>query len=289
MKFQSLFFLFFISTSYSQVHLSNFDLESWNGNDPVDWYYDFGHGAGMQYGTLNWFQDLGEPLSTFVETDQAAGGTGSSAKLISVLTQGQLVNQNVPAIPGHIMKWTAYTEKPTMMTFDYWAKPIGEDFAAVYAEFYDLDTVLVGKGEVYFTEETSAWQKYYLPIDWFEGEVAYMHITCVSSVLPENIQENSILYVDNFELINTLIVESIEKSALLIFPNPTENQLTVSNIGACTKLTCFDISGKLIFEQDVNEQELILDVTSLKGGKYILEFTFEGKKERRFFQKNSRM
>lgn len=285
MKLLIYFFSFSLFPLFSQVHLTNFDLEEWNGNEPVDWYYDFGHGAGMQYGTLNWFQDLGEPLSTFIETDQAAGGAGSSARLVSVLTQGQLATQGVPAIPGHIMKWTAYSEKPMSMAFDYWVKPLGEDFAAVYVEFYDLDTNLVGKGEVYFTEETSDWQRYYLPIDWFDGDVAYMHITCISSVLPENIQENSILLVDNFELVSSLTVSEVMSNHISIFPIPTVNELFIRNIGTSSSVKCYTYEGKFLFEKSLEEDSFSLNVSDLTSGKYILEFSNDQKKERRFFVK----
>lgn len=93
---------------------------------------------------------MGEPLSTFEETENPAGRIGSSVYMVSVETQGTLKESGVTAIPGHLMRWEDYTKRPVRFSYDYIVNPLTVDMGAVYIEFFDTDSNLVGKGEVYY-------------------------------------------------------------------------------------------------------------------------------------------
>ena len=64
---------------------------------------------------------------------------------------------------------------------------------------------------------------------------------------------------------------------LLVFPNPVENYLTVSNVSSPVKISLFDIHGRMVF-QCVNDG-LPVDLSSLKKGVYVVSIRDKGKIE----------
>ena len=288
-KFFSASLLFLTLQASAQVQeLQNMDLESWQNGDPTHWLLDFGHGAGPQGGTLNWYHSLGEPLSTFEETSNPAGGTGSSARLVSVITESVLKDANVPAIPGHLMRWESYNLRPIRFSYDYIAKPLEGDFGAVYIEFFNADTTLIGKGEVYYLSETHEWQRETQTIDWLsEEQVSYMRITCVSSVLESDIKAGSELWVDNFEIEQeSLSTNEPQQVELTIFPNPASDYIQYTSEREINQIVIYDITGK---EKDVliNYTDNSINISNLPDGKYIISFATGDKTIRRFFMKRN--
>jgi hypothetical protein len=72
---------------------------------------------------------------------------------------------------------------------------------------------------------------------------------------------------------------------LSIFPIPTVNELFIRNIGTSSSVKCYTYEGKFLFEKSLEEDSFSLNVSDLTSGKYILEFSNDQKKERRFFVK----
>ena len=286
-KLTIILFTLLLLTSHSQ-DLTNMDLENWNNGNPTDWLLDFGHGAGPQAGTLNWFSDLGEPFSTFEETENPAGGTGSSAYMVSVETQGTLKESGVLAIPGHLMRWESYNLRPIRFSYDYIAKPLEGDFGAVYIEFFNADTTLIGKGEVYYLSETQEWQRETQTIDWLtEEDVSYMRITCVSSVLDTDIKVGSELWIDNFEIEQeSLSTNELKTVDLNIFPNPASEFIQYSSELTIKQIIIYEITGK---EKKalINYENNTINISDLPNGKYIIAFVTGDKTIRRFFMKKN--
>ncbi|PKB44148.1 putative secreted protein (Por secretion system target) [Cellulophaga sp. RHA19] len=72
-------------------------------------------------------------------------------------------------------------------------------------------------------------------------------------------------------------------SAIKVYPNPTQNYVTVSNIKAGQELIIYDFSGNVIFKKVANSSAETLDTSGLKPGKYII--SIQGKKGIQFIKK----
>jgi hypothetical protein len=81
----------------------------------------------------------------------------------------------------------------------------------------------------------------------------------------------------NIVSINTLRVSSILNSPINLYPNPAENFVTISNIPNGGILKINDANGKTVFENQINSNELIVNVSNLSNGIYSVIIEFEGK------------
>ena len=61
---------------------------------------------------------------------------------------------------------------------------------------------------------------------------------------------------------------------LQVYPNPANNYLNIASDKMLNAVTIFDFSGKkLIYKNDLSNQENILDLSSLKKGVYFIQLT----------------
>jgi uncharacterized repeat protein (TIGR03803 family) len=81
----------------------------------------------------------------------------------------------------------------------------------------------------------------------------------------------------NIVSINTLSVSSILNSPINLYPNPAENFVTISNIPNGGILKINDANGKTVFENQINSNELIVNVSNYSNGIYSVIIEFEGK------------
>ena len=72
-------------------------------------------------------------------------------------------------------------------------------------------------------------------------------------------------------------------SAIKVYPNPTQDYITVSNINAGQELVIYDFSGNVVFKKVASSSDETLDTSSLKSGKYII--TIQGKESIQFIKK----
>ena len=75
-------------------------------------------------------------------------------------------------------------------------------------------------------------------------------------------------------------IEKIESSQVMIYPNPVVNEFNINileQIGAIRSnklsLNLIDASGKIMFTQDITEQQTTFDVRNLSSGVYIIEIS----------------
>lgn len=70
------------------------------------------------------------------------------------------------------------------------------------------------------------------------------------------------------------IPNTIESESELFkpYPNPTNNKLTINNTANKT-IKVFDLKGKVLFEQNVVENQLTIDVSSFVSGMYYIQIT----------------
>lgn len=80
-----------------------------------------------------------------------------------------------------------------------------------------------------------------------------------------NVEFKSIV-IDNSVVLSN---ESFEKSGFTIFPNPANDQITISAINSFAKVILYNVLGKKVLESSNNSN--ILDVSSLNSGIYLVK------------------
>lgn len=71
--------------------------------------------------------------------------------------------------------------------------------------------------------------------------------------------------------------KDINRSSILIFPNPASKGVTISGSEAIDKLTVYTISGEIVLDKVVdNKKEVYLNTESLKEGQYLLKISILG-------------
>lgn len=60
----------------------------------------------------------------------------------------------------------------------------------------------------------------------------------------------------------------ISKNNLLIYPNPTSTNFTVSAVNTLQNVQLVDITGKILMDKQVNDLQVLLDVSEIKPGVY---------------------
>ncbi len=74
-------------------------------------------------------------------------------------------------------------------------------------------------------------------------------------------------------------------STLLMYPNPTDKNLTVSSDQPIDRFEILDLQGRMLFTFDPNSESFNVDVSSLNSGLYILHlFTEHGQIMKKFFK-----
>lgn len=65
-------------------------------------------------------------------------------------------------------------------------------------------------------------------------------------------------------------IPEMERGTFSLFPNPVNNQITISGNKIMNELKIFNIFGTLVKETGVNAREVILDVDDLSPGLYLI-------------------
>lgn len=70
--------------------------------------------------------------------------------------------------------------------------------------------------------------------------------------------------------LSTAVTSSVVEKPLLIFPNPTNDLLTIQNNKAIQEIRLYDPTGKLVFQSFINNQKAAIDVSNFASGIYNL-------------------
>jgi hypothetical protein len=116
-----------------------------------------------------------------------------------------------------------------------------------------------------------------------------------TTVADQNIANNFYYYLYDMEIMDTDYCESaksevvvnvdictgtdvVSQSKLIeIYPNPTQNQVTVKNKEA-KKLQLFDVQGKLLQTVNINNSNQIVNLNSYAPGTYYVQVTLSNDK-----------
>lgn len=88
--------------------------------------------------------------------------------------------------------------------------------------------------------------------------------------------------VVNFKAVNSLSNTNFNKNDMLIFPNPTSQNVLIESNNKISKVKLFNMVGQLILVKETNQQSIKLDLSQLSRGTYLVsvenEFGTETKK-----------
>jgi len=82
------------------------------------------------------------------------------------------------------------------------------------------------------------------------------------------------IYLDNFKFLNDNTISLRENNSISsfnLYPNPFNNQLTISSENQLDEIAVFDLTGKqLIFMSQINSNSIILDLSTITSGSYFI-------------------
>jgi hypothetical protein len=191
---KKLILLLFVSTCQIAFgQLTNLNLDTWtttpNGPEPSQWTYTDGAGA-TQYGTYNIYT----PLTTSKITGaQAAGGSGSSAKLQTILD-----------VPGYLYQFKPFAgAMPQAVSFSLKNQTVLNDTSFVQVTIYDASLIALKQAylELYNSDNNSNWHLEGLPfVTLATGTPAFIDFWAQSSYSDFPTVSGSTLYIDNITL-----------------------------------------------------------------------------------------
>ncbi len=88
---------------------------------------------------------------------------------------------------------------------------------------------------------------------------------------------------DEWAIITSIVEAEVEDFNMNLFPNPATTNITVRADVMIHEVKVYDITGRMVMQLDVNGHEQTLDVSTLRGGFYIMQVhTEQGVEGRRF-------
>lgn len=206
---KKLILLVFVSTMQIAFgQLTNLNLESWtttpNGPEPSQWTYVDGTGATV-YGTYNIYTQL---TTSKITGAQAAGGSGSSAKLQTILD-----------VPGMLYQAKPFSGvMPQAVSFSLKNQTVLNDTSFVQVTIYDASGVALKQAylELYNSDNNINWHLMGIPfVTLTTGTPASIDFWAQSSFSDFPTVSGSTLYIDNISLnpCTTPIVSSFTETS----------------------------------------------------------------------------
>ena len=75
-------------------------------------------------------------------------------------------------------------------------------------------------------------------------------------------------------MIEVLGVDGNNVNGMMIYPNPTKNNLTV-NAEAMTRITITNTLGQVVYDNNVNSDNEVVDMSQFDAGIYMVRITTE--------------
>jgi hypothetical protein len=104
----------------------------------------------------------------------------------------------------------------------------------------------------------------------------------INSSWPDGVYNVSVDFGGNtyntvFGVNTTLSLNETEANANLIFPNPASDNFNIESKTSIETVSLYDITGKLVMSQTINNTEAQINVATLKSGVYLVALISEGK------------
>ncbi len=202
-----------------------------------------------------------DSLSTFTDLTANPASTGYRYKLKSKNTQGiesafsNYHNTIYLSNTGAVFNWTPYQIENN-------STPVSN-----YNIYRDDNST----GSFHFLDNTTGNQFGYTVTDYssfpnaqYYVEASMINGTCHPTRTAFNASRSNVKYLGT-----TGIAESNNNSSITIYPNPAGNTLNIAGITGLTKISLFDIVGKLVIEKEASNNTAI-DISQLPVGVYTL-------------------
>jgi Secretion system C-terminal sorting domain/Calx-beta domain len=81
------------------------------------------------------------------------------------------------------------------------------------------------------------------------------------------------------QFVSTLAINDFDANELSVYPNPVQNNLTITNTRTIDSVTVFSVLGQEVIYQKVNALQAEINTSSLTNGVYFVKVTSEGKEK----------
>lgn len=85
------------------------------------------------------------------------------------------------------------------------------------------------------------------------------------------VTQNGCTDTSAYETVENVGLSSVNQEHLNVYPNPTNNSVTISNDLLIHSIKVIDFSGRVIIEKTTNEKELNIDLGTYSKGVYTIE------------------
>ncbi len=262
-----------LNLAQAQQEVPNGGFENWTTNpflgfeDPTNW------------GSLNILAAFaGAEASVTKSNDAKSGQFAAEIKTIAFDLQGEadtigvLFTGGIDLLTQSLVLGYPYTKRPINAKFSYkfFPQPGEEDAGAQV--LFSKNGEFIGGGEIFITNATSTYQDVELEI--FFDDPFLMPDTAFVVFFSGTIPGSRLLVDDvNFTVQGSSVAEAVKVNAIpafKVFPNPTADVINIEQefVGTA-QLTLVSMSGKMVMNTLVNQENKTVSLTHLPAGKYI--------------------
>lgn len=121
--------------------------------------------------------------------------------------------------------------------------------------------------ELAYTPTLESWMTLDIPFTAFVNLAANNHIAQL--IFSGNPVGNGIVYIDNVLFHNVIVgIEAIQKNELMLYPNPVQNELTISDSEELASIQIYSLTGEnILIQTDMTADKM--DVSQLESGMYV--------------------
>jgi uncharacterized repeat protein (TIGR01451 family) len=81
------------------------------------------------------------------------------------------------------------------------------------------------------------------------------------------------------QFVSTLAINDFDANELSVYPNPVQNNLTITNTTAIDSVSVFSVLGQEVINEKVNDLQTEINTSELTNGVYFVKVTSEGKEK----------
>ncbi len=140
--------------------------------------------------------------------------------------------------------------------------------------YYDVELLNNWFGEVIFgriVERIGPIESYLFPLPRCLPD--YMHSGPFRCYFDGDFETYSSEVVSDCDYLG--ISERTKSEPILVYPNPSSNQINVTSIELISHIEISDVSGRIVFTQQPNSTQINLDIASLSTGCYFISTEFQ--------------
>lgn len=125
--------------------------------------------------------------------------------------------------------------------------------------------------------ENNSYKVMYFDVFWDNLHEEFEYVITIENdhkSLVISTQDNSEIHYQN---VPTMSVDDQQKSTLTVFPNPVKDFLYIKNLSEPAQIEIYDLYGKVLLNQEVNETIKQVNVSPLSDGIYLYQFNRKGR------------